>query len=294
MRNLLLALLTVGVFASSELVTPDESKLTIAPKSFRDLRTITNLADATGGNHESVEGNTIDISTKRASEMYANVMEGWNAAGNPTSFSKFILHEIEDAENNQLVEEWKIEYDDQQKKVFKCVIRTLDINNKESPVHNQEIRYSCAYYGLAEKTFCVPDNCNLKDFIPKETPAHKCANNYSYSQDVVRTVMEFSDTQTQTPVDEHVYRVIMECIEEKVEKLDIVGENICYFIGFQPENMVSLETLTQQLADQKFYWLEGNTFEKRTVVETHLVKADIDKIEQTLVDAIQVNTTQPE
>ena len=110
----------------------------------------------------------------------------------------------------------------------------------------------------------MPIECDLKPFTPVPTPAVLCATNYSFSQSLVQVLFDSKMTQKQEPKDEDIYELVLQCIRDKKESVKLTGNEVCYYAGFEPNNIVSLEEMTANM--KKENWnstTEGDTEFKR-------------------------------
>ena len=73
-------------------------------------------------------------------------------------------------------------------------------------------------------------------------------------------------------------KALVECITQSVEPATIQMNEVCYFVGFKPENLnlVGLDEVETQLKDKGYVWVEERKrWEKVSVVKT--LDAEYDK-----------------
>lgn len=228
--------------------------------------------------------NNVDISTKRASVMFQMLENKMAELQNPSHLSHFVMNEIEGNENGQLLEEWRIGTDTLGHKIYEVIIKTLNINaeNPEDRVHQQLVLFQCKFFEYYEEMICVPEHCDLTPFINTPTPGVVCAKNYRYSQELITTLYESSHTTDREDVGAGIYDLSLECMKKKIETLPVRGEEICYYEGFEPENITPLSEMEANLFADGWVRLEDGTYQRESVVESKNTDVRVDENEMTI------------
>lgn len=261
----------------------DDGDQHISPEVLVDKRQLVNLVADLDSNYEERGSSKVDVSTTKASDKFQALMHIIEETQRPSA-DAFDLHTIPDKLNGQILIHWKIRVNNNGEYTYKVILRTTDVNNKENPVHKDVYKYHCKHYAYVDQFLCVSAKCEVTPFSPTPPPAIRCAMNYRFSQQVITTVYESTHESTTSNPNEDVYVQILQCMKEKVERLPPRGEEICFYIGFEPENIVSIEEMHSKLIEDGWKKTQDNTYERRTVVEERKAVGIIDQNEMTLVD----------
>ena len=261
-----------------------------------DTRADTNLGTKVDGKYilgVQVDNLTdLDVSTQRASELFDTMYSKWKSDSYPSFIKTTFFHMQDGEENMKMVETWELyvtknlvgSHDNNIEGVgsngtsigFKVILKTEDKNNTENNEHHQTIDFKCKHYEILNSSICMPIECNLEPFTPVPTPAIRCATNYSQSQELVQVVFDSRATQKQEPADKDIYNLVLECIRAKTEKTKLVGNEVCYYAGFEPNNIVSLEEMTKTMKQDNWVASNDGGTEFERVTETDRKSLDVD------------------
>ena len=259
------------------------SKLHVEPDHSVDLREQIDLTeDVSHPIHKIVGTHRVDISTKRASRVFRS-MEHTMRRGELTSY-KFFLYQLEGLENGEMLVKWRIGTGDMGQREYTVTITTTDINDLDNPIHQQSVAFQCTNYEYYEKTLCVPFHCDLDPFKPEATPAEKCARNYHYSQTLIATVRESSYDLDQNDLGDGLYDETLNCYKQKVETMPVFSNEICYYEGFEPENITPLSEIEEKLFDDEWKKLEDGTYQRISERVKKTAEVRVDEEEMTLDD----------
>jgi hypothetical protein len=287
-----------------DVLTPDPIKYAVDHKDnialstnenpFRDLRKHNDqdFLNATVGQNEYTVGTEINLSSGKASNLYKQMYEEMKKTG-LGSVKRYIVHTLENPDNapgyttadmnNKLVEEWDLSTDEKGSPVLSAKIHTKNVNNPTNPISTEEMQFGCRYYAKAEDYFCTPLECDFKPNVLTSTPAQKCVNHFEKSNTMMKTVFLAAEKEKE-PTGSDTYKWIVECFSQKVEDLTFKGSEVCFYEGFEPENLVSLADLEKMLNEDGFYYKSDNTFTRKTVTEHHRVEVDVNSKEQSITD----------
>jgi hypothetical protein len=227
--------------------------------------------------------NNIDVSAKKAVEIFKelSLIEQVERVEYNMRM-KYILHtNVErDAGSNRLLEEWAMESGPQGVKNLVVRLRMLDLNQTqiEEQVHETMVRYHCKHWADVDEYFCLPDLCDFSVVKPPKDPVKVCVNNYRQSQMTLNVVNEATNTQEPRIVGEEIQLLIVHCIQTQIETVKIYGENVCYYEGFKPENMLTYEEMKASIIANKD-WVEteeAGTFQRTTVIKEWQIDTQID------------------
>lgn len=286
--------LIIAFFAlSSTSFLMDDFPLSVSPPNRRPLPDLTMVdrrtpVDLTNGIdiHEHNDTNEVDISSTRASEIFTTLITQMQET-NQSTMSKYVLNHIEDSdENGNLLEHWYIGMSGDGTRLYSVTLKTTNLNDVENPVHSELIKFKCKYFLYADQTICIPEKCSLDSFVPVVTPSMKCAHNYRKSQNLITTIYESSHTTDKKDMGDGLYELTLECMKTKVETMIPNGSDVCYYEGFEPENITSLEQLEETLFDEGWKRLSDGTYKKKVIVEEKTAEVVVNE-EQNKIDDLK-------
>lgn len=272
----------------------DNIALSTNENPFRDLRkhNDSDFLEATVGDNEFTVGTEINLSSGKASTLYKQMYEEMKQTG-LGAVKRYIVHSLENPDNapgyttadmnNKLVEEWDLSTDGEGNPILSARIHTKNVNNPTNPISTEEMKFGCRFYAKAEDYFCTPYECEFKPNVLTSTPAKKCVKHFEKSSTMMKTVFLAAEKEKE-PTGSDTYRWIVECFSQKVENLTFKGSEVCFYEGFEPENLVSLEDLEKTLNEDGFYYDSDNTFTRKTITEHHRVEVDVDSKNQQITD----------
>lgn len=227
--------------------------------------------------------NNIDLSANKATMMFKELRQIEHVEGAELNMRvKYILHTNVEREigSNRLLEEWAMEHNSDGVDNLWVRLRVLDLNQTqlEDQVTEQMVGYHCKHWEDVDTYFCLPNRCDFDVVKPPKDPVKVCVNNYRQSQMTLNVVNEATNTQEPISAGEEIQNLIVHCIQTQIETLTIYGENVCYYEGFKPENLVSYEEMRQNILANED-WVEtdsSGTFQRTTIVKEWVIDSTID------------------
>ena len=224
----------------------------------------------------------IDLSPAAAARRFRELMGMNQLEGERNMRMKYVLHNNvgQDAGSNRLLEEWALINENNGLYRIIVLLRMLDLNNTrlENGIKENVFEYTCKYYKPQDIAICKPEKCDFMNVTPPTDPVQICVNNYHQSQMVLDTVRVSSQTQKPQNVGEELQNLIVHCIEQHIENLTVHGETICYYKGFEPENIVSFKDMRKKILAEPG-WMEtdeAGTFRRTTTVKEWEIVSHID------------------
>lgn len=216
----------------------------------------------------------INISSEEASEVFASISK---SMGNDVARkSKFMLYEVPSVNGklvHQVLQEWKIGEDDIGQKTYKVRLRVSDMNNSSIEDHTKrmyewEMEYNCNHYEMVSLFVCIPKHCEMPP-LPKPRKTVVCMNNYHNAAKLITHVYELSKGyQKKHEITPTLYDIIMKCIRQKIEKVEITGQEICYIEGFTSENEMTYQQYREAMSND---WTEVEHGKFERVVDTEIL-----------------------
>lgn len=235
----------------------------------------------------------IDLSPAAASAKFREMMAMEALEGERNIRMKYVMHNNigDDPGSNRLLESWAMTNLDNGLHSLTVVLRMLDLNNLElkNGIKENVFEFTCKYYKAQDICICKPEKCDFMNVKPPTDPVQICVNNYRQSQMVLDTVNVASQTQKPDVVGEELQNLIVLCMEQKIETLTIHGESICYYKGFEPENIVTYEDIKGKITSEPG-WAEtdvAGTFQRTTTIKEWEI---VSKIDTSIPKLIEENT----
>lgn len=229
----------------------------------------------------------LNISSAQASVMFAPMSREMGNDNN--SATKYILNEMTVPGTDivhQILQEWSI-HEVNGKRTYTVLLRITDMNNLEKEadkrLYKHVVGFNCNLYEIVDKFVCVPKHCGMPP-KPVPTPNVVCMHNYHEAAKVISHVFELSEgVQKKTLYTPTLYMISMKCIRQKIERLAVTGEEICYLEGFSSENEMTYQEYRDTLSDE---WVqtEHGKFERVMTTETKILRSLVDTKEQTVED----------
>ena len=227
----------------------------------------------------------VNISTKKATEVFTK-MERNMAKGQIVAF-KYVLYEQQGVENGELLVTWRIGQNRNGARNYTVTLTTTNVNDPENPIHKQRVAFRCKYSEYIEKVICGPKQCELEPYEPVETPSIKCARNYRYAEHLISTVWESSHDLDKNDLGDGIYDTTLDCFRQKVETMPVHSNEICYYEGFEPENITPLSELEDKLFEDGWKRLENGTYERITNRIKKTAEVRVNENEMTMDDLDQ-------
>ena len=244
--------------------------------------------------NEVNESAEVDVSAKRAAEVFGKLHEIMaKGQGELSHYSHYVLNVNNDTDsmNNTLLEHWRIGHDDLGARTYSLIITTTDHMNEEEPIHEQIVKFQCKYEEVVEQMVCIPEKCDLEPLETEPSPGVICAFNYRQSQTYLSSVYESTHSITDDDLGDGVYESTLECLKKKIENITVFGVYQCYYKGFEPNDVVTLEEMNEKLIDEGWKRIEdpkmpwGSKYSRESVVEEKTASAKVDENNQTLTEA---------
>ena len=224
----------------------------------------------------------IDLSPAAAAKHFRQLLAMNQLEGERNIRLKYIMHTDigQDAGSNRLLEEWGLTNMDNGLYNIQVRLRMLDLNNLdlENGIKENVFEFTCKMYKVQDVAICKPEKCDFMNVTPPTDPVQICVNNYRQSQMVLDTVRVASHTQKPETAGEELQNLIVLCMEHHIETLTIHGESICYYKGFEPENIVTYEDIRSKITSEPG-WIEtekAGTFERTTTIKEWEIVSKID------------------
>ena len=119
----------------------------------------------------------------------------------------------------------------------------------------------------------MPENCDLTHFQPKPTPATLCEDSYHQSQDIIKftfsSVKEVSSTED-----------FIECVKTNMNKVVPSPTMMCFYVGFEPKNLVSLKEYEEEILSEGYRKNADGEYIKKT--GTEVSRAEVARIKAQL------------
>jgi hypothetical protein len=228
------------------------------------------------------ESNRIDLSPSAASNMFRQLHSMNVVEGERNMRMKYILHQNigNDQGSNRFLEEWSMVNNNDGFYSVVVRMRMLDLNNlsDDDGITESMLSFTCKHYSEQDVYVCLPDKCDFHGVVPPATPVQICVNNYRQSQILLDTVKTATSTQEPKTLGDDTQLLIVLCMEKYIETITVQGENICYYEGFKPENMVTYEQLKENIT-KSGEWVEtekAGSFQRTTIVKEWEVVSKID------------------
>lgn len=229
----------------------------------------------------------LNISSGQASVMFASMSREMGNDSN--SATKYILNEMTVPGTDivhQILQEWSIHEVDG-KRMYTVLLKITDMNNSDKSAderfYKHAVGFNCNLYEIVDKFVCVPMHCRMPP-KPVPTPTVVCMHNYHEAAKVISHVFELSEgVQKKTLYTPTLYMISMKCIRQKIERLAVTGEEICYLEGFSSENEMTYQEYRDTLSDE---WVqtEHGKFERVMTTETKILRSLVDTEKQTVED----------
>lgn len=243
----------------------------LSAQEIRDLRpTVDLLADAQV--NQKIISDSIDLSSEQIAKTFEPLYKSLKTSQiNQVSKTElYVLPDETKTINNHIHVTYRVDSapvnEDFRYTVLIQAPNTL-AEKEEKRLFQQTLEYKCRYFTLEDDHqifICVPKNCELQEYVI-DTPQKKCEQNYHYSQDSMQLIY------LEPNVTENEKRAIIECITKGVEPATITMDEVCYYVGFKPENLdlVGKDKVEQQLAEKGYVWNEQNKrYEREVLVKT--------------------------
>lgn len=227
--------------------------------------------------------NSIDISSEKAARVFKELKMIEQTEGHVLDMRmKYILHtdEQRDAGMNRVLEEWGLKHGSDGLFDLTVRLRVLDLNNLqlEGGVQESTISYHCKEWSDMDVHVCIPSKCDFHGIEQPTDPVKVCVTNYRQSQIMLNVVNEATNTQQPVKVGEETQLLIVHCIQTHIETITIYGDNICYYKGYEPQNIVSYEEMHNKIVANGD-WVEtekAGSYQRSTVVKEWQVDSLID------------------
>jgi len=228
------------------------------------------------------ESNRIDLTPSAASRMFRTLHSMDVVDGERNMRMKYILHQNigSDQGSNRFLEEWSMVNNNDGFYSVVVRMRMLDLNNlsDDDGITESMLTFTCKHYSEQDVYVCLPDKCDFHGVVPPATPVQICVNNYRQSQILLDTVKTATSTQEPQALGDDTQNLIVLCMEKYIETITVQGENICYYEGFKPENMVTYDQLKANILASG-EWVEtenAGSFQRTTVIKEWEVVSRID------------------
>ena len=121
---------------------------------------------------------------------------------------------------------------------------------------------------------------------PKPRRDVVCMNNYHNAAKLITHVYELSKGyQKKHQITPTLYDIIMKCIRQKIEKVQVTGQEICYIEGFTAENEMTYQQYRENMGND---WTEVEHGKFERVVDTEILwnRTQVDTEAQTLKERL--------
>lgn len=255
------ALLIIAIAATNA------QKRSIKDLNLQDNRKPLDLSTSVQGQvDEKINSNKIDITAETVTPIFRDMLDEHKETGN--MIEKNVFYKIDKQINNNTLVQYRVYKNPKGRVIYKVIIHSTNDNaaNPKKRKHIQRMRFKCKNMRFIKTFMCIPAHCKLRNYEPEPTPAMKCEDSYNRSQALVTEAFEVMK-------DVKKLKAMIDCINKKVQVMALNKKSVCYYAGFRPNNIVSLEELSLKLKRQGWKKQKDGTFKR--VVSVDQRSADV-------------------